>query len=53
MIVLNSEQIMRVESEYGAQSFMDVLGDCYSNLSKTITVKQYITNVYDQFDDYL
>ena len=23
------------------------------NLSKTITVKQYITNVYDQFDDYL
>ena len=23
------------------------------NLSKTITFKQYITNVHDQFDDYL
>ena len=27
MILLNSEQIMRAESEHGARSFMDVIGD--------------------------
>ena len=30
MMVLNSEQILRAESEHGARSFMDVIGDCYS-----------------------
>ena len=41
MIVLNSEQIMRAESEHGARSFMDVIGDCYSFFLSLVYTRTY------------
>ena len=43
MIVLKSEQIIKVESECGAQSFMNVIGDCYSYRSN---VDGYVNKIY-------